>query len=240
MNNRKKNAKWSCKDHGFVYDSENVKNEYKHKVRGRLALKKEYKIIYFAWHEMARRTTDPEYQARYPTYKDTWVCEEWKLFSNFLNWSLANGHRKGLCLDKDIIVIDNKCYSPDACVFVSNAVNVLLTHKQSGNSGLPIGVSYQEFNSKGYKLSKPYQVQFNINGKKKSFKGHATPEEAGLVYGREKSKYIRQVADNLSEEDCAKCHIDIVKAALYNHADSLEKQTQAKYGQFEPQLMFGI
>ena len=69
------------------------------------ALKKEYRIIYFAWYEMARRTTDPEHQAKHPTYKDTWVCEEWKYFSNFLNWSLANGHCKGLDLDKDIIDI---------------------------------------------------------------------------------------------------------------------------------------
>ena len=49
MRKKKKDAKWSYKDHGFVYDIENVKNEYKHKVRGKWALKKEYRIIYFAW-----------------------------------------------------------------------------------------------------------------------------------------------------------------------------------------------
>lgn len=240
MRNRKKNAKWSYKDHGFVYDIENVKNEYKHKVRGKLALKKEYKIIYNTWHEMARRTTDPETQAKYPTYKDTWVCEEWKYFSNFLNWYLENGHRKGLQLDKDIIVIDNKCYSPDTCVFVSSALNNLLIYKQSGNSGLPIGVYYQEFNSKGYKLSKPYQVQFNINGKKKYFDSYATPEEAGLVYGREKSEAIIHKANNLTEEDCSLVQREKVKNALMNHAEHLREDTETKYGEFAQQLTFGI
>jgi hypothetical protein len=226
MLNRRKNAKWSYKDYGFVYD---VKN-------GTI----NYLSIYNTWHEMAKRTTDPEFQAKYPTYKDTWVCEEWKLFSNFLNWSLANGHRKGLCLDKDIIVIDNKCYSPDTCVFVSSALNNLLIYKQSGNSGLPIGVTYEEFNGQGYKRSKPYRVIITINGKPKRFGRYSTPEEAGLVYGCEKSKHIKRKAKTLSEKDCAKCHIDIVKRALHRHANHLRQEMDAKYGEFAQQLIFSI
>ena len=229
MRKRNKNARWSFKDHGFVYDIENVKNEYKHKVRGKWALKKEYRIIYFAWYEMARRTTDPEHQAKHPTYKDTWVCEEWKYFSNFLNWSLANGHCKGLDLDKDIIDIGNKCYSPDACVFVSGALNNLLTYKQSKDSGLPIGVTYQEFNNKGYKRPNPYKVRLKINGKEKYFGRYATPEEAGLVYGREKSKHIIHKANNLTEADCSLVHFDKVRGALINHAKSLVEYTQSMY-----------
>ena len=71
MRNKRKDAKWSYKDHGFVYDVENGS--------------KNYPLIYNNWYNMARRTTNAETQAKYPTYKDTWVCEEWKLFSNFLN-----------------------------------------------------------------------------------------------------------------------------------------------------------
>ena len=228
MHKKRKDAQWSFKDHGFVYDIENVKNECKHKVRGKWALKKEYQIIYFAWRQIAQRTTDPKTQAKFPTYKDTWVCEEWKLFSNFLNWSLANGHRKGLQLDKDIIDIGNKCYSPDSCVFVSRAVNNLLTYKQSSNSGLPIGVSYREFD-RGYKLTKPYRVTFSINGKMKHFDSYATPEEAGLVYGREKSKVIIDKANNLTEADCSLVHFGKVRGALINHAKSLVEYTQSMY-----------
>ena len=226
MHKRRKDAKYSFKDYGFVND---VKNGYKNHL-----------IIYFTWRSMAERTTRPDYQAKKPTYKDTWVCEEWKYFSNFLNWSLANGHRKGLQLDKDIININNKCYSPDTCVFVSNAINTLLIYKQSDNSGLPIGVFYQEFNNQGYKRKKPYMARITINGKKKSFGTYATPEEAGLAYGREKSKHIIDKAKTLSEKDCAKCHIDIVKRALYLHANHLKQETEAKYGKFAQQLIFGI
>jgi hypothetical protein len=230
MQNRREDARWSFKDHGFVYDIENVKNEYKHKVRGKLALKKEYKPIYKTWYDMAKRTTNPERQAKKPTYKDTWVCEEWKYFSNFLNWSLANGYRKGLDLDKDILDIGNKCYSPDTCVFVSRAINTLLVYKQSDNSGLPIGVGYQEFNHKGYKRINPYRLQVSINGEQKYIDSYATPEEAGLAYGREKSKHIIDKANNLTEEDCSLVHREKVKNALMNHAKSLEEDTENLYG----------
>ena len=229
MRKKKKDAKWSYKDHGFVYDIENVKNEYKHKVRGKWALKKEYRIIYFAWRQIAQRTTDPETQAKFPTYKDTWVCEEWKYFSNFLNWCLANGYRKGLCLDKDIVDIGNKCYSPDACVFVSKAVNNLLIYKKSKKSDLPTGVRYQEFNGEGYKRKKPYQVLFSINGKEEHIGRYATSEEAGLAYGREKSNHIIHKANNLTEADCSLVHFDKVRGALINHAKSLVEYTQSMY-----------
>lgn len=216
MRNRNKNARWSYKDHGFVND---VENGYKN-----------HTLIYLVWYQMIQRTTNPERQARCPTYKDTWVCEEWKLFSNFLNWCLANGYRKGLQLDKDIVDIGNKCYSPDTCVFVSNALNNLLIFKRSTNSGLPIGVDYQEFDSRGYKIKKPYRVLFNINGKLKRFGRYATPEEAGLVYGREKSKHIIHKANNLTEDDCSLVHRKKVRLALKNHAKSLKEETENLYG----------
>ena len=215
MQKKRKDAKWSFKDHGFVYD---VKNGWKN-----------CPSIYKTWYSVAKRTTNPKYQAKNPTYKDTWVCEEWKLFSNFLNWSLANGHYKGLDLDKDIIDIGNKCYSPDACVFVSHALNSLLTYKQSSNSDLPIGVNYQEFDHKGYKRKKPYQVRVTINGKLKTFGYYATLEEAGLAYGREKSKHIIHKANNLTEADCSLVHLDKVRGALINHAKSLVEYTQSMY-----------
>jgi len=215
MEKRSKNAKYSFKDCAFVND---VKDGYKN-----------HTLIYKTWHSMAERTTRPDLQAKHPTYKGTWVCEEWKYFSNFLNWSLANGYRKGLCLDKDIININNKCYSPDTCVFVSNAINNLLTYKQSANSNLPIGVAYCEFNGQGYKQKKPYQVQIKINGERKSFGYYATAKEAGLVYGREKSNHIIHKANNLTEEDCPLVHRENIKNSLMNHANSLKEETENLY-----------
>ena len=214
MQNRRKDAQWSFKDHGFVYDVKNGRTNYP--------------LIYKTWGNMAQRTTDPKTQAKQPTYKDTWVCEEWKYFSNFLNWCLENGYRKGLELDKDILDIGNKCYSPDTCVFVSHALNSLLIFKRSANSGLPIGVDYH--NGRGYKRSKPYEVRIAINGKRKSFKMYATPEEAGLAYGREKSKHIIHKANNLTEEDCSLVHRKKVRLALKNHAKSLKEETENLYG----------
>lgn len=40
------------------------------------------------------------------------VCDEWRAFDGFLRWSLANGYREGLSIDR----IDNdKGYCPDNC-----------------------------------------------------------------------------------------------------------------------------
>jgi hypothetical protein len=105
-----------------------------------------------------------------------------------------------------------------------------LTYKQSDNSGLPIGVAYREFNGQGYKRPNPYIAQIRINGERKSFGYYATPEEAGLEYGRAKSKHIIHKANNLTEEDCSLVHREKVKNALMNHAKSLEEETENLYG----------
>lgn len=56
------------------------------------------------------------------------VCEEWKnSYQSFLNWSLANGWKPGLQLDKDIIPnklgIPALLYSPEMCCFVTPKEN---------------------------------------------------------------------------------------------------------------------
>ena len=54
MQIRRKNAKWSYKDHGFVCDVKDAE--------------KNHPLIYGSWRNMTRRTSDPEYQAKKPAY----------------------------------------------------------------------------------------------------------------------------------------------------------------------------
>lgn len=55
------------------------------------------------------------------------VCEEWfEEFLNFYNWSLDNGYKIGLQLDR---IDNNKEYSPKNCRFVSRNTNANNTSK---------------------------------------------------------------------------------------------------------------
>lgn len=85
--------------------------------------KKEYPIRK-SWYNMIERCTNENHFA-YKNYgaKGVSVCEEWlNSFGEFKKWALANGWRKGLQLDKDIIG-DGKLYSPKTCCFVDLATN---------------------------------------------------------------------------------------------------------------------
>ncbi len=46
------------------------------------------------------------------------VCEEWNSFQNFFNWSMSNGYRKGLYIDR---INNSEGYKPDNCRFVTPA-----------------------------------------------------------------------------------------------------------------------
>jgi len=48
------------------------------------------------------------------------VCEEWLDFKSFYNWAIANGWKKGLCIDR---IDTNGKYSPSNCRFVTQKEN---------------------------------------------------------------------------------------------------------------------
>ena len=96
---------------------------------------------YQTWQGMIKRCYGETDLKRRPTYRNCSVCDEWLYFSNFKKWfdNLENGYIDGYALDKDILVKGNKVYSPDACCFVPNDLNVMV--KSSGvERDLPTGV----------------------------------------------------------------------------------------------------
>lgn len=57
------------------------------------------------------------------------VCEEWKNnYQNFLDWSLSNGYKDGLQIDKDILG-NGMLYSPETCCWVTRLENANNTRK---------------------------------------------------------------------------------------------------------------
>lgn len=76
---------------------------------------------------------------RYYGEKGIYMCKEWlDSYEAFRDWSLDNGYRKGLQLDKDILCekynIYPKVYSPNTCMWVTKSENI--GEKNSRNRGV--------------------------------------------------------------------------------------------------------
>ena len=103
---------------------------------------KEYSI----WATMLKRCFYKNLKDSQPTYKDVTCCDEWLLFENFYDWLHSQGNfkqwknNKRYALDKDIIIKNNKIYSPETCCVVPQNVNCLFLKREADRGDLPIGV----------------------------------------------------------------------------------------------------
>lgn len=90
------------------------------------------------------RIIDPAYQAWADMLKRGDVCDDWKTFSNFLNWWKQN-IIDGCELDADILSsmsLPHKLYSPTTCLYVSRKLNTFINSNIGHNkSGLMTGVT---------------------------------------------------------------------------------------------------
>ena len=144
---------------------------------------------YTKWINMIKRCYDQDFKRKHPTYKDCFVCEEWKCYSNFNKWCNENYYEIGneiMDLDKDILVKGNKMYSPETCVFVPQKINKLFIKSNKVRGKYPIGVC---------KIKNKFSSDCNKNGEHIHLGYFNTIEDAFITYKNEKEKYIKQVAD---------------------------------------------
>lgn len=78
---------------------------------------------YLRWKTMLFRV----YKKPYTCYKNTNVCDEWLVFSNFKKW-METKDWQGKHLDKDLLG-DGTLYSPDTCCFIDPIVNSFIAKK---------------------------------------------------------------------------------------------------------------
>ncbi len=96
------------------------------------------------------------------------LCDEWKDFSRFRDWSLANGYSDELSIDR----IDNdKGYSPDNCRWATRYEQQMNT---SSNNDKPSGIKGVYFD----KTNGKWRSRISVNGKRKSLGYFDTVEEA--------------------------------------------------------------
>lgn len=148
------------------------------------------KTAYKLWYNMFVRCYQKEYQDRFPTYIGCSVCDKWHSFNNFYVWFKNNYYtikNEKMCVDKDIIVKNNKIYSPETCVVVPNRINTLIINAKSVRGNLPVGVTMDGNSFKttcGFKdFVRPYTSY------------HKNKTEAFEDYKHTKEYLIKKVAD---------------------------------------------
>ena len=139
--------------------------------------------IYSIYHNMKYRC----YNKNHPEFynyggKGIKIDNEWlgeNGFNNFYNWSIKNGYKEGLSIDR----IDSDAgYSPDNCRWITLSENVSCSNKKQhrfANKGKYYGVSpnnmYFEFDNAS-EFARKYNLNGNnvrqvANGQKKTHKG---------------------------------------------------------------------
>jgi len=138
------------------------------------------KNAYNHWSSLIRRSYDPKYHEKKPTYKDVTVCEEWHNFQNFAEWFDKN-YIEGYDLDKDLLSGNKKVYSPETCIYIPKHLNSFMTNVRSDNTSGETGVSWSNAANK-------WAARINFDGKNKNLGVFVNKHDASDVYKAERRK----------------------------------------------------
>lgn len=144
-------------------------------------------IAYPMWYNMISRCYKSKKYESTMSYENCVVCEEWHNYQNFAKWFHEHFYEceEGLMLDKDILIHDNKTYSPYNCLLVPKRINLLFIKEKKRRGNSVIGTSIDKRNGK-------YRV--NVSGI--GYVGYSNSEmQAFQIYKDRKEKYIKQIAD---------------------------------------------
>lgn len=135
--------------------------------------------LYRIWQLIKDRTLNKN-SNMYKGYGDRGIdiCEEWLTFESFKEWSLNNGYKESLTIDRRD---NNEGYNPFNCRWTTKEVQARNTRRimKTNTSGFR-GVS----ESKDGKRKKRFQASIRINGKDKYIGRFMTALEAGKAYDK--------------------------------------------------------
>ena len=142
--------------------------------------------FYKKWESMLKRCYSTKYQENYPTYEGCSVCEDWLVFSNFKHW-MENQDWEGKELDKDLLIMGNKVYSPQVCVFVDQKINSFIIEPRASRGEYMIGVYW-------HKEKKRFRAQCRDGSGKNKHLGYFDTEleahKAWLAFKLEQAKIL--------------------------------------------------
>lgn len=164
---------------------------------------------YRAWANILKRAYNRKYHAAHPTYSDVTVCNEWHSFSAFRAWWLAN-YRDDGHMDKDLLVVGNREYSPWSCLYIPQWLNKFTIDSGAARGEFPIGVCLDRCCGK-YKS----ECSNPITGKRHRLGYFATPEAAHEAWLKCKLELADQLKSDMDAIDQRIYHnvVTIVRAA---------------------------
>ena len=137
-------------------------------------LKESHPRVYSIWKNMRNRCRNTKIkQAVNYSLKGITVCDEWNSFEKFLEWSLANGYKSDLTIDRIIV---NEGYSPSNCRWATikeqcENTELLRSTNTSGYRGVSLrNDKFMARATNNITKERVYLGKFN------------TAEEAGLAY----------------------------------------------------------
>ncbi|WPJ55442.1 hypothetical protein RCIP0091_00067 [Klebsiella phage RCIP0091] len=166
---------------------------------------------YATWKGILQRCYSNKFQKNYPTYAGCSICEEWKLFSNFLKWWKTN-FKEGYQIDKDITSPGNEVYSPELCVFVPPDLNGFVTDCEARGNIYAIGVTY-------YKPRGKFRARIWDDGKLITLGLYDTEKEAHESWYERKisiAHKFKPICDDINESffNCLLMKIESMRVEL--------------------------
>lgn len=149
---------------------------------------------YVKWKSMIERCYSTKYLETRPTYRGCTVCEEWLLFSNFREWMLTQDW-EGNQLDKDLLFLGNKIYSPETCCFISGTINSFLLGGKISNT--MVGVT----SPKGMDYYLAHCGANPSSGRENYIGLYPSEVEAHLAWKKRKHEYACQLVDSENVTD---------------------------------------
>jgi uncharacterized CHY-type Zn-finger protein len=156
---------------------------------------------YQKWVKVLERCYSLEFHKRNPRYVGCYVCDDWLTFSNFIRWVDSQPNKNWINCepDKDLLIVGNKIYSEDTCVFVTRQVNQFTKDSAGKRGSYMIGV---KINKEGNKYisdcSDPFLCKQEYLGRFK------TELEAHKAWQAKKHEHACQLADLQEDPRVAK------------------------------------
>ena len=150
---------------------------------------------YQTWVNIFVRCFDEKYKVGNPSYNGCSVSDNFKSYTFFYEWcqtqvgfNTVDENRKTWHLDKDLLFKGNKVYSEDACVFLPQRVNMILTSCKAVRGDNPVGVIF-------HSRDKVFIARCQFKGKNKHLGTYRNKEDAFVAYKTFKEAYIKEVAN---------------------------------------------
>lgn len=164
-----------------------------------------HREIYEDWQCMIARCYSVARRKSLIVYEDCSVHQSWANFQIFAEWAENQTERlnKGWCLDKDILVKDNREYGPLTCSYIPVEINMILCNLRGKDKA---GASFHNHSGK-------WRADFQDETGKRRVKYFETQEQALDHYKVNKEIYIKRVANKYK---------GIVSEKVYNALISYE------------------